>query len=168
MRKTPEQVLTEWTTQEFTLDLGQGTKTYGADDYCRLCIALALDGHNQLENLLKREFQNDNMRRAYSTAWDKLVSIILKKMDDKAAVILMNSIFNDYKLMWLSGIVDFEDYFEQVILDNFGICDGLRPDCVTPMSSERLRKLRLNMFMPKGETRLDPGYIYAPYIPDIP
>lgn len=165
MRKTPEQVLTEWTQQEFTLDLGAGTKTYPATEFCRLCIALALDGAHELENLLKREFQSEKMRRAYSTAWDHLVSIILHKLDDRQAIDLMRYIFDPYKIMWLSGIVGFEDYFEQIIFDEFGIRDGLRLDYGVPLPSTKISKLCLNLFMPMGS--LAPGYIYAPYIPNL-
>lgn len=168
MRKTPEQVLTEWAEQEFTLDLGTGTKVYSDDDFCRLCIALGLDGQRGLEPLIKKEITNENLRRAYTTAWERLVSVILSMRDDQQAADILNRTFSPYSIAHLSNLVDFEDYFEQVLLTELGVRDGMKLGTYANIAEDRLKRVLTRVFMPRGETRLHPGYIYAPYIPNSP
>lgn len=146
MRKTPEQVLTEWAEQEFTLDLGTGTHTYPVTEFYRLCIALALDGNKGLEPVLNKEFTFKVHRRAYATAWGRLTSVILSRLDDKQAPVLMRRIFDSYKIMWLSNLVDFEEYFDQVIFEAFGIRDGMRLSGYATIMQERINRLCLSIF----------------------
>jgi hypothetical protein len=150
MRKTPEQVLTEWTTQEFTLDLGQGTKTYSANDFCRLVIALALDGQSGLEPLLKKEFENPTLRRAYTTAWERLFSIVSGMLADDAVLVLMREVFDLHQIARLSNLVDFEDYFEEIILKEFGIPDGMKLGTYAKISEDRIKWLCGRLFQPRG------------------
>lgn len=166
MKKTPEQVLTEWTQQEFTLDLGTGTKTYSDTDFCRLCIALALDGQLGLEPLLKKEITNETLRRAYANAWQYLVAIILSmKDDDQQAADIMNRTFNPRNIVHLSNLVDFEDYFEQVIFNEFHIPDGLHLGTYPNILEDRLKRVCARVFVPRGKSTLGRGFVFAPYIP---